>query len=949
MKSLSSVALILTINLCFLPSNTVKSQDLPIDFKVVATVGGMIPGSEVRALYIQPDGITSFSRYKSNDLASDPLDHQQFTLTSEQLKQIWQAIQDDLFFSLADKYIDTLFTDGTYASITVTADSITHTVWVQNMDVYEIKHIINIINSITLPQYNLPYVTKDPPIFEQIDVCDQIGHKSSIYCIKPSKENPVPIPLIKPKSTKNGSTSAHPGTYVVINKMSLQQAINSGHASLNHKAASYWGDNIAVKVYEIWGGEKSSTTNKVTVRIYIEFYGEGATVANVDRIENAIESAWNDPQFEVEVIHRQSYSETPPGTTGYHQIELDPNLETSYVTGLGEDFGLNYGVGGGAWSTTGSSLDETYAHEAGHLMGLDDFYDDYRKMPDGKWQRQSDGQIFKNAELAELICADHNMTAAQMFAWLNNPEHNRITNPLPDHENDLMGTLDGVPLQSDKDEIASNGGVEINIEPGDILVNKFSDEQNLGITRGEHVFLPPGEESKEILGLYGACIDLHKSAPDWYTPYDVAPNLADWSNFEAANYLHKLLIYIDEKDLYCGSNYESQLLIWRITDNYLNYDRSLDSILVNIGVNIGDKILDFPKISNSNPFLDTSIYIIPHQLYTIGLQTSPALIIYQPQIITIDAKILVLNLEDIVGDFNWKLKRPTGSASQLSNSTGNSVNISPDIRGVYKLFVEANITELSNLDAVLDDSINIIFADKNTETFESGNINSLPPFTWTTMDPGKWIISNNVAHTGTYSISSGSIPDYGKSEISLNMVTSENDSIYFAYKVSTEEEDDFLRFYIDELLISEWSGESDWSMANFPIQKGNHTLKWVYEKDRSLYEGYDRCWIDDIFIPNSTITHVEKDISMNDHKVIAYPNPVEQYLTLKYVVESEQIITISLYDISGKFIKLLNDEIKGPGIQTETYNLAEISSGLYIIKIQNNKNSMTSNVSFIKE
>ncbi|MCJ7449863.1 MAG: T9SS type A sorting domain-containing protein [Bacteroidales bacterium] len=745
---------------------------------------------------------------------------------------------------------------------------------------------------------------------------------------------------------------AHPGTYVA-HEMSLQQAVANGIVSISGKDV-YWGDAISISAQNT----VPYTSNTEICEIFIEFYGTGATSDNVKRIENAIETMWSNKTtsdgktLNVDVQARLAWTDADMvvhrGTAGYHQIKLDPTVPRSYVSGFKTDFDLNSGIGSGSWNTQGDQLEETYAHEAGHLMGQPDQYIEYKKQSDGNWKRSSDNQIFSSENLAIMYSSNYGMSEADLKTQLDTRD-NRITPPEPSHENDLMANLDGIPLQSYIDQIASNAQLVIKAKAGDTFISKDDSKQNIVITRDEYLYLGGGQ-SIQLDGIYGACIDANKDAPSLDSPFDVSPNLVDWSNIEAAGYLHQLLTYINENDLYCDVNYDYQKLIWRITDNDFNYNRSLDANLVNAGIDIGDRMLDFPRILNPFPNSSGSHYIIPRQLYTIGLQASPGFIVNQSQVITIDAKVSVLKDDNIVSDFNWKLiKKPAGSTSQLSAMTGNSVNLSPDIRGIYKLNIEASFTDLSNLDAVVLDSQLIVLADKYTETFESGNLSSSAPFVWVTSDPVKWEITNEVPHTGTYSICSGRISDNGKSEISLNIVTSENDLINFAYKVSSEKGFDFLRFYIDGSLISSWSGESDWSIASYPIQKGSHTLKWAYEKDDYFQKGADRSWIDDIFLPNSTITYITKDLSINDYKVIAYPNPVKQNLTLRFYVGSRQKITVCMYDINGKFIRLLIDEFKEPGIQTETYNFAEISSGIYFIKIQNNENSITSNISFIKE
>jgi hypothetical protein len=947
MNSLTMLKLSLIISFCLLSSKIVKPENLPNDFKVVATAGGLMPGEIVSALYIQPNGTTSFSRYLSNDPDSDPIELQQFTLTSGQLGQIWQAIQDNGFFSLEKEYKNLSICDRTYASLTVTANSTTHTVWTQNIAVSAFDNIINKINSITLPQYKLSYDISKPPVTEQIDVCDQFGFKSTYYYSKPSKKNPQSIVQIKPKSTKENTTYAHPGTFVAY-ELSLQEAVKLGYVNLTSKG-DYWGDAISINA----NNSPSYASDKVKVKIFIEFYGPGATADNAQKVKNAIENKWSNKttsdgkQFIVEVETRVSNSETPPGTAGYHQIKLDPAVTTSSVTGLKTDFNLNTGVGSGTWGTTGSQLDEIYAHEAGHLMGLDDRYSDYRKQADGNWECLNDNQTYTSAALADLLCSQYGMSKADLQTWLDNPKNNRITPPQSNHENDIMADLKKGILQADIDQIARRAGLAVHIRPGDMLINKDGESQNIAITRSEYLFVPAGG-TKTLEGLYGACIDANNGIPSLNSEFDIVPPLETWINIEASKYLQRFLTYIDTNDLFCQSEFIPQDCIWRITDNIM--ESYIDTFLQKAGIRIGERILDFPRMKNPYSDLSGSHFIIPLQLYTISTQISPGLMIYQPQNITINAKVLAPQLENINSGFTWSLEKPPGSSASLSAITGNTVNITPDIRGVYKLNIDADFTDYLNQDVILSTSQIIIFADTRTETFESGNLHSSSLFDWHTPDSGKWDITDVIAHTGAYSICSGITEDNKTSEISINIETTENDSIFFIYKVSSEESD-YLRFYNDELLISEWSGEVDWNVARFPVSKGNHKLKWTYEKDKYYKEGADKSWIDNIFFPNSMIgtTHIEKSRSLNEYKVIVYPDPVEQFLTLRYYVEYNQEIIVRLYDMNGKLIRLLNDENKETGIQTETYNLAGISTGMYIIKLQNKENVKSSNVFFIKE
>ncbi len=73
--------------------------------------------------------------------------------------------------------------------------------------------------------------------------------------------------------------------------------------------------------------------------------------------------------------------------------------------------------------------------------------------------------------------------------------------------------------------------------------------------------------------------------------------------------------------------------------------------------------------------------------------------------------------------------------------------------------------------------------------------------------------------------------------------------ITFYRKVSSEDNFDYLRFYIDGVEQDKWSGGKDWERISFPVIAGTRTFEWIYSKDGSESEGNDTAWIDDIVFP----------------------------------------------------------------------------------------------------
>jgi len=71
----------------------------------------------------------------------------------------------------------------------------------------------------------------------------------------------------------------------------------------------------------------------------------------------------------------------------------------------------------------------------------------------------------------------------------------------------------------------------------------------------------------------------------------------------------------------------------------------------------------------------------------------------------------------------------------------------------------------------------------------------------------------------------------------------------FDYKVSSEQNWDSLNFYVDGVLLQQWSGEIGWANYAFPLAAGAHTLEWSYVKDPTISSGLDAAFLDDVDLP----------------------------------------------------------------------------------------------------
>ncbi len=221
---------------------------------------------------------------------------------------------------------------------------------------------------------------------------------------------------------------------------------------------------------------------------------------------------------------------------------------------------------------------------------------------------------------------------------------------------------------------------------------------------------------------------------------------------------------------------------------------------------------------------------------------------------------------------------------------------------------------------VFGETIGIIIED-----FETGDFTS---FDWYLNGDQNWTVENIHAYNGDYCSKSGNIQNMESSDLYIQIDVAYDDEISFYRQTSSETGSDYLRFYIDDIMIDEWSGLLGWEIQTFDLDQGPHTLRWSYEKDNNGYDGFDCAWLDDIlFPPFTTITGIYTQLPEIDFEI--YPNPGTEFISLIFNAETEDA-DIYIFDIHGRKIKAMLHQTEQKELKI---SISDIKPGLYFVEV----------------
>lgn len=99
---------------------------------------------------------------------------------------------------------------------------------------------------------------------------------------------------------------------------------------------------------------------------------------------------------------------------------------------------------------------------------------------------------------------------------------------------------------------------------------------------------------------------------------------------------------------------------------------------------------------------------------------------------------------------------------------------------------------------------------------------------------------------------------------------------------------------------------------------------------------------------DTTVGIKNTGISVKNFNLDIYPNPFNPTTNIKYSIPASTQITIKIFDLTGRLVKLLYSGYKNSGTYFETFDASNYASGIYFLQIESGINIATKKLAFIK-
>jgi peptidyl-prolyl cis-trans isomerase A (cyclophilin A) len=230
-----------------------------------------------------------------------------------------------------------------------------------------------------------------------------------------------------------------------------------------------------------------------------------------------------------------------------------------------------------------------------------------------------------------------------------------------------------------------------------------------------------------------------------------------------------------------------------------------------------------------------------------------------------------------------------------------------------------------------DINVTVIDYSLRVEDLETGDTSRFP---WQTAAYG-WSVTGTDPAEGVYCLQSDLIENSQSAEIFIDTVYENNGEISFWYKVSSQEDYDYMEFWIDRIKKMVVSGETPWREITFPVLAGNRTFKWKYKKNVSGIAGEDCARLDRIVLGGGLPVSIESQITPAEIELYQnYPNPFNPDTEISFSLDRPQEVRLTVFNTSGQIVsELMNGKVE-KGFHRIKFNASDLNSGVYFYKLE---------------
>lgn len=179
-----------------------------------------------------------------------------------------------------------------------------------------------------------------------------------------------------------------------------------------------------------------------------------------------------------------------------------------------------------------------------------------------------------------------------------------------------------------------------------------------------------------------------------------------------------------------------------------------------------------------------------------------------------------------------------------------------------------------------------------------------------------------------------------------------NNNLSISLNWSTATESNSKGFYIER---NEGNDASGWSTIGFVAGAGFSTVTKNYattddniQLDKIYRYRLKMTDLDGNFKYSNEVVVRVKDLHKNILILTSSPNPFKQKTSIKYNLPKDGLVTLKVYDISGKQVSVLANGFQKAGLYNTEFNGEKLSSGTYFCKLVFDGVTLTNQVLLVK-